>query len=210
MRYQTLRGIPLVFEFEWPVHPSHSGSDWFVLHGKATVDDGSGIHADVSVNLSRAVVNALPSLDPNDARPIAINSIRKAVDTRDIEFLKSGKRQPVNASSRVFSIVQNKWTFNDVSDADLRALLERKVYWDCIRGGNAKCWIGDPIEALYVNSPASRLSSAAQELASQGIIDFQGDLAGPTEKLRARSDEFAKASAAALADLQAKHMFERS
>jgi hypothetical protein len=210
MRYHTFRGIPLVFTFEWPVHPSHSGSDWFVLHGDATVDDGSGLHADVSVNLSRAVVDALPSLEPKDARSMAINSVRKYVDTRDLQLVKSGKRQPVNASSRVYSIVQNKWTFNDVSDEQLSAFLESKVYWDCVHGKNAKSWIGDPVEAQYVNSQPERLIAAAQKLAAAGLIALEDDLANPTEKLRAKAEQFAQAVTTAIADLEAKHAYERA
>ncbi|MEO8725123.1 MAG: hypothetical protein ABI383_03280 [Acidobacteriaceae bacterium] len=219
MRYQTLRGIPLAFAFEWPVHPSHSGSDWFVLHGAVTLDngdtgdnEGSGLHADVSVNISRAVVNALPSLDPKDARSMAINAVRKYLDTRDLLLVKSGKRQPVNASSRVYSIVRNEWTFNNISDDELRLFLERKVYWDCVRGGNPKSWIGDPVEAQYVNSEPERLLSIAQSLASNkdGSIVLEAGLALPTDKLRAKSDEFNQAVATALADLNAKHAYERA
>jgi hypothetical protein len=210
MRYHTLRGIPLVFTFEWPVHPSHSGSDWFVLHGNATVDDGSGLHADVSVNLSRAVVDALPSLEPKDARSMAINSVRKYVDTRDLQLVKSGKRQPVNASSRVYSIVQNKWTFNDVSDEQLSAFVESKVYWDCVHGESVKSWIGDPVEAQYVNSQPERLVAAAQKVAATGLIVLENDLASPTEKLRTKAGQFKQAVTAAIADLEAKHAYERA
>jgi hypothetical protein len=210
MRYQTLRGIPLVFEFQWPVHPSHSGSDWFVLHGKATVEDGSGLHADVAVNMSRSVVNALPSLEPQDASSVAINAVRKFVDTRDLEFLKSGKRQPVNASSRVYSIVQNKWTFNDVSDDQLRDWIERKVYWDCVHGGNTNTWLYDPVEAQYFNSQSERLVNVAKQLGSSGLIQLDGDLASATDKLRANSERYTQVLRTALEDLEAKHAYERA
>ena len=210
MLYQTLHGIPLVFSFEWPVHPSHSGSDWFVLHGNAVVDDGSALHAEVAINLSRAIVNVLPSLEPKDVKPIAINAVRKVADTRDLEFIKSGKRQPVNASSRIYSLVRNQWTFNDVNDADLRDFIERKVYWDCVHGGGAKSWIADPVEALYLNSQPERLMQAARALATDGIITIDAELAQPTAQLESRAAEFQQRSQAALAELEAKHAYERA
>ena len=212
MLYLTLRGIPLNIELEWPVRPSHSGSDWFVLHGRATVEDGSGLHADFSVNMSRSVVQALPSLEPKDARSVAINAVRKAADTRDIEFLKSGKRQPIQCSSRVHSIVTGKWTFNDIHDQQLREFIERKVYWDSVATGDAakKSWIGDPVEAQYLNSSSDRLVAAAEQLAKEGLVDVSGDIAAATVKLRARAEQYQSAVKHALEDLEAKHAFERA
>ncbi|MBV9670282.1 MAG: hypothetical protein JOZ43_04935 [Acidobacteriales bacterium] len=208
MRYQTLRGIPLVLEFEWPVHASHSGSDWYVLHGRATVDDGSGLHADVAVNMSRAVIDALSSTAEENVRPVAINAVRKFLDTRDLELLKSGKRQPVNASSRVFSVVRKTWTFNDVTDTDLQGFLERKVFFDSLHA--PKSWIADPVEALYLNSQRERLLTAARQLAQEGMIEFDGEFATPTAQLRNRSDEFQALTKSAIKDLEAKHAFERA
>jgi hypothetical protein len=210
MLYQTLRGIPLAFQFEWPIHPSGSGSDWFVLHGKATVADGSGLHADVSVNISRAVKDALPSLEPKDARAVMINAVRKTLDTRDLELLKSGKRQPVHCSSRVYSIVQEKWTFNSGSDEEVQRFLERKVYWDCVSAGNARTWIADPVEAMYFNSDPVRLINAARALSQQGLVALDAELASPTEKLRGNADTYKQALHDAIQDLESKHAYERA
>jgi hypothetical protein len=136
--------------------------------------------------------------------------VRKFVDTRDLEFLKSGKRQPVNASSRIYSIVRNQWTFNEISDTDLRGFMERKVYWDCVHGGGAKSWIADPIEALYFNSHPARLIAASRALAHEGVIQLDGELAHPSASLQARSAEFAELARQSLADLEAKHAYERA
>src|SRR5579864_4528455 len=34
----TFNGIPVTIELHWPYHPSPSGADWFVLHGKMSLE----------------------------------------------------------------------------------------------------------------------------------------------------------------------------
>src|SRR3954447_3903884 len=103
--YVTLHGLPLSFQLEFPFHPSAGGADYYVLHGLLTLEDGSGLHAPVAVHMSQTVKEALPSVDEAGALAATISAMRKAVDTKDIEFLKSDKRQPIPLSSRAFSIV---------------------------------------------------------------------------------------------------------
>src|SRR5438876_1019092 len=65
MRYVTLSGLPLRFDFTWPFRAAEAGSDWFVVHGIVGLDDGgnSGLQAEVAVNMSQTIREALPSLD---------------------------------------------------------------------------------------------------------------------------------------------------
>src|SRR5438128_1197088 len=121
--YVTIHGVPLGFRLEFPFHPSTSGADYYVLHGNVTLEDGSGLHAPVAVHMSQTVKEALPSVDEKGALGPAINAIRKAVDTKDIEFLKSDKRQPIPLSSRAFSLITRKFTFQNPNDDQLLAFL---------------------------------------------------------------------------------------
>src|SRR5262245_66265765 len=89
--YVTLTGLPLSFHLEWPFHRSSSGADFHVLHGDIRLENGAGLHAPVAVNLSATVREVLPSLEPKDVEAPVINSLRKEVDRRQLEFLKSGK-----------------------------------------------------------------------------------------------------------------------
>src|SRR5258706_13078463 len=111
---------------QWPYHPSTSGADFFVIHGQAKVEDGSGTYVPFAIHMSQTVGAALPSLEPKDALAASINAVRKTADIKDIEFLKSNKRQPVGLSSRMYSIVQRKSTFHQANDEQLEVFLTLK------------------------------------------------------------------------------------
>src|SRR5437660_5506666 len=149
--YVTLTGLPLLIELKWPFHKSGSGADFWVLHGDVKLGNSEGLHAPVAVNLTLTVREVLPSLDPKDAEVPVINSLRKEVDRRQLEFLKSGKLVPVQFSSRYYDFKRNKWIFGKADDEGIALLVKRKVFWHTLLvGGNV--WVGDPTEALYVES----------------------------------------------------------
>ena len=125
----TLSGLPLTIELEWPFHRSTSGADFWVLHGDIRLDNSEGLHAPVAVNLSATVREVLPSLEPGDAEAPVINALRKEVDRRQIEFVKSGKLKPVPFSSRHYDFKRGKWVFGKAADDVMATFLERKVYW---------------------------------------------------------------------------------
>jgi len=43
----------VAIQMQWPFHGSGSGGDFYLLHGTMTLQDGSGLHADVAVQLSQ-------------------------------------------------------------------------------------------------------------------------------------------------------------
>src|SRR5437763_7159593 len=98
--YVTLAGLPLSFELHWPFHKSTSGADFWVLHADIRLENSSGLHAPVAVNLSATVREVMPSLEPKDAEAPVINTLRKEVVRRQIEFVKYGKLVPVQLFSR--------------------------------------------------------------------------------------------------------------
>lgn len=209
--FVTLSGLPVRFEFEWPFHPSQSGADWFSLHGRAWLDDGGPLHADVAVNLTQTIKEALPSLGAEHAEAVVINAVRKDLDNRQLELLKSGKRQPVPVSSRHFSFKTSQLIFVRADDQQIRDLLRRKVYWTAVRhGAEVPAWMADPIDALYVNSAPERLLDWARTLAGEGVIALEGQYARATPALLATKDEVEAEMRRAMADLEAKHAFERA
>src|SRR5437016_11651744 len=125
----TLAGLPLSFELHWTCHKSTSGADFWVLHADIRLENSKGLHAPVAVNLSATVREVMPSLEPEDAEAPVINTLRKEVDRRQIEFVKSGKLVPVHFSSRHYDFKRNKWVFGNASDEDISLLVARKVYW---------------------------------------------------------------------------------
>ncbi len=206
--YVTLTGLPLSFHLDWPFHKSTSGADFFVLHGVIFLENSAGLHAPVAVNLSQTVREVMPSLEPKDAEGPVIDSLRKEVDRRQIEFLKSGKLVPVQFSSRHYDFKRGKWVFGKASDEEMEALLARKVYWQS-KLRNEPAWIGDPTEALYVETSLDHWQEIARKLESQGLIQLQGDSAKATAALMAQSGKHESDMKAALEELEKKYAFER-
>ncbi len=125
----TLTGLPLTIELEWPFRRSTSGADFWVLHGDVRLESSEGLHAPVAVNLSATVREVVASLEAKDVEAPVINALRKEVDRRQIEFVKSGKLVPVAFSSRYYDFKRGKWVFGKASDEVIAEFLERKVYW---------------------------------------------------------------------------------
>jgi hypothetical protein len=204
----TLSGLPLTFKLEWPFHPSTSGADFWVLHGDIQIAE-SDLHAPVAVNLSQTVREVMPSLEPQDAEAPVVNALRKEVDRRQIEFLKSGKLLPVPFSSRHYDFKRLKWVFGKASDEAMAEFLERKVYWET-KIGNGRVWIADPAEAQYVETTPSHLVEVAARLvAAQGLLRIEGEYGEATPGLMRQAERFEAARRRAMEELEKKHAYER-
>ena len=223
----TLTGLPLTIELEWPFHRSTSGADFWVLHGEIRLENSEGLHAPVAVNLSATVREVLPSLEPKDAEAPVINALRKEVDRRQIEFVKSGKLVPLAFSSRYYDFKRQKWVFGKASDEAIATFIERKVYWETKVKSNSpssrterekdgapavenRVWIGDPTEAQYLETtPAHLLEVAGRLVAGDGLVRMDGEWAEATPGLMGQAERFESAMRTAAAELEKKHAFER-
>jgi hypothetical protein len=206
----TLTGLPLKFRLEWPFHPSTSGADFWVLHGDIRLEGSDGLHAPVAVNLSQTVREVMPSLEPQEAEAPVINALRKEVDRRQIEFLKSGKLLPVPFSSRHYDFKRQQWVFGKATDEAMAEFIERKVYWQTKLGEEKRAWIADPAEAQYLQTtPAHLLEIAARLVAAQGLVRMEGEWAEATAGLMGHAARFENARRAAVEELEKKHAFER-
>jgi hypothetical protein len=206
--YVCLSGLPLSFHLEWPFRKSTSGADFWVLHADIGLENSEGLHAPVSVNLSATVYEVMTSLDPKDIEAPVINALRKEVDRRQIEFLKSGKRVPVQFSSRYYDFKRSKWVFGKATDENVALLVARKVYWQTkVAGGPV--WIGDPTEALFLETSPTHLLEVAQKLRDQELLTLEGEWASANASLMAQAEKFEADMRAALAELEEKHAFER-
>jgi hypothetical protein len=206
----TLTGLPLTVKLTWPFHQSTSGADFWVLHGDIILEGSGGLHAPVAVNLSQTVREVMPSLEPKDAEAPVINALRKEVDRRQIEFLKSGKLLPVPFSSRHYDFKRQQWVFGKASDDVMAEFVERKVYWQTKLGADQRVWIADPAEAQYMQTiPSHLVEVAARLVAAQGLLRIEGEWAEPTAGLMNQGDRFEAARRQAMEDLEKKHAFER-
>jgi hypothetical protein len=208
----TMTGLPLTIELEWPFHRSTSGADFWVLHGDIRLENSDGLHAPVAVNLSATVREVLASLEPKDAEAPVINALRKEVDRRQIEFVKSGKLKPVAFSSRHYDFKRGQWVFGKATDEAIAVFLERKVYWQTKSGseGGARVWIGDPAEAQYLQTtPAHVIEVAERLVAGQGLLRIDGEWTEATPSLMEQAERFESARRAAVEELEKKHAYER-
>ena len=185
--FVTLSGLPLEFELTWPFHASTSGADFHVLHGTAQLLDSSRLRAEFAATLTQVVAEALPSLGPEHAEPVVINAVRLAADSGMLEFLKTGKRQPVPISSRHYSFKTRKFRFANPGEPELREFMERKIFW---LGSDARVWIADPYDALYLGTTTERLVELARELGEQKLAQIDGEYARATAALTAQHAKF--------------------
>jgi hypothetical protein len=137
-----------------------------------------------------------------------INALRKEVDRRQLEFLKSGKLVPVQFSSRHYNFKDKHWIFGKASDEVIKTLILRKVYWQT-RAFAGDVWLGDETEAQYVESTPDHLIELATELAKQGFFRLERRYATALPALSDQASTFETDMRAALEELEKKHAFER-
>lgn len=183
LRFVTLSGIPIVVsELKWPFHPSTSGSDWLVLHGRVELLGSSeGLHADVAVGMTQTMKDALGSLAQEHAESLVVNAIRKTMDNGQLAFLKSGKLQPVHVTSRFYSFVAKKIQFPTQPENEVRELLKRRVFWLGRSGEPVE--VAHPYDCQYVNLPREKMLELAKQLSGQGLIKMEGDVATASDGL---------------------------
>ncbi|MFY9645465.1 MAG: hypothetical protein WAK29_09820 [Terriglobales bacterium] len=206
--YVTRTGLPLSFKLGWPFRRATSGADFDVLHAVITLENADGLSALAAVNLSATLREVLPSLEAKDAESPVINALRKEVDHQQIEFVKSGKLVPLLFSSRHYSFKLKRWTFGKATDEEIAGMIERKIYWQTyLVGGDV--WVGDPTEALYLDTTTDHMAEIAAGLAQQGLFKLSRRYAAACPALMDQKERFESEMVAARRQLEEKHTFER-
>jgi hypothetical protein len=200
--YVTLGGLPLAFgKFQWPFHRSTSGSDTYIVHGEISLADGGthNLHAKVAASVTVTFAEIVPAMEQPYAESFVYNAIRKTVDFGQLEFLKSGNRQPVPVTTRFYSRWQKKFLFTETDDQERLRYLLSKVYWlSGVLGDSKPVWIADPRDAQYLNTTEADLLRMAGQEASEGLMTLNGEYAAATPQLMARAAEYEAARDAAL------------
>jgi hypothetical protein len=200
--YVTLGGLPVAFgQFQWPFHCSTSGADTYILHGEVHLADGGAhnLHAKVAASVTLTFAEILPSMEQPYAESFVYNAVRKTVDMGQLEFIKSGNRQPVHVTTRYYSRWQKKFLFTETSDAVRLEYLLRKVYWlSGVLGEGQPVWIADPRDAQYLNTTEEDLLRMAGDKAGEGLLALDGEFAAATPALLARAPQYQAALEAAL------------
>jgi hypothetical protein len=171
--YVTLAGIPLSLgEFHWPFHFSTSGADTHIVHGTARLEDGtaSPLHAKLAASMTLTFAEIVPAPEQPYAESFIYNAIRKTLDQGQLEFVKSGNRQPVPVTTRYYSRWQKKFSFNDTTPEQRANFVASKLFWlSGVNGGTAPVWIADPRDAQYLNTTVEELIGPALALESKGL-----------------------------------------
>ena len=190
--YVTLAGLPVAFgKFEWPFHQSTSGADTYIVHGEMHLADGGAhnLHAKVAAAVTQTFAEIVPALEQPYAETFVYNAVRKTVDLGQLEFLKSGNRQPVPVTTRFYSRWKKQFVYNDTDDAERLKYLLCKVYWlSGVLGEGKPVWIADPRDAQYLNTADADLLRVAGD--SGGLITLDGEYAAATPALLERAPQY--------------------
>ena len=183
LHFVTLSAVQItVTQLQWPFHPSTSGSDWLILHGRVDLlGSDEGLHAEVAVGMTQTMKDALGSLAREHAEGLVVNSIRKTIDNGQLAFMKSGKLQPAHVTTRFYSFTAKKIQFPSQPEGDVRELLKRRVYWLGAKGGPVE--VAHPYDCQYVNYSPEQMLALARQLAGEGFIRLEGDRASVTATL---------------------------
>jgi hypothetical protein len=200
--FVTLGGLPVGFgEFEWPFHRSTSGADTHIVHGEIRLADGGthNLHAKIAASVTLTFAEIVPAMEQPYAETFVYNAVRKTIDLGQLEFLKSGNRQPVPVTTRFWSRWKNTFVFNDTSESERLRFLLTKVYWlSGVQGEGKPVWIADPRDAQYLNTAAEELLRVAASPAAAGLLALDGEFAAATPALMARAQEYQTALESAL------------
>jgi len=203
--FVTLAGLPVAFgKFQWPFHRSTSGADTYIVHGEVRLEDGGlhNLHAKIAASVTLTFAEIVPAMEQPYAESFVYNAVRKTVDMGQLEFLKSGNRQPVPVTTRYYSRWQKKFLFTETDDKERLRYLLSKVYWlSGVLGASKPVWIADPRDAMYLNTSEAELLRMASHEAGEGLmkLDGDGEFAAATPALMAKSAEYEALRDAALA-----------
>jgi hypothetical protein len=200
--YVTLGGLPIAFgQFAWPAHRSTSGADTFIVHGEMQLADGGAhnLHAKLAAAVTLTFAEIVPAMEQPFAESFVYNAVRKTVDYGQLEFVKSGNRQPVPVTTRYYSRWQKRFLFTETTDAERLEFLLRKVYWlSGVLGESKPVWIADPRDAQYLNTTEADLLRMAGHEAGEGLMVLDGEFAAATPALLAGAAEYQAKLEAAL------------
>jgi hypothetical protein len=186
--------VPLHFDLQWPFRKSTSGADFHVIHGRALLlsDPDAGLSCDFAVNFSQTIVEALPSLEPEHSESVVINGVRMAADAGRMEFLKSGKRLPVEVSSRYLNFKTNAIRFLTATEEQVDDFLKKKVFWlsHASRRKNAEVWLADPFDLQYLGVTSEAMLIAMRRLAKDGLCTADGEFASATDAVGQHASYF--------------------
>ncbi len=200
--YVTLGGLPIAFgKFQWPAHRSTSGADTYIVHGEMHLADGGAhnLHAKLAASVTLTFAEIVPAMEQPFAESFIYNAVRKTVDFGQLEFVKSGNRQPVPVTTRFYSRWQKRFLFTETTDAERLEYLLVKVYWlSGVLGENKPVWIADPRDAQYLNTTEADLLRMAGHEAGDGLLVLDGEFAAATPALMARAAQYQAKLEAAL------------
>jgi hypothetical protein len=157
------------------------------------------LHAKVAAAVTLTFAEIVPAMEQPYAETFVYNAVRKTVDLGQLEFLKSGNRQPVPVTTRFYSRWHKKFVFTDTDDTERLNYLLSKVYWlSGVLGESKPVWIADPRDAQYLNTTEQDLLRMAGDEAGAGLMVLDGEYAAATPALMARAPQYQAALEAAL------------
>ena len=159
----------------------------------------SNLYAKIAASVTQTFAEIVPAMQQPYAETFVYNAVRKTVDLGQLEFLKSGNRQPVPVTTRFYSRWQKKFVFTETDDSERLRYLLSKVYWlSGALGEGRPVWIADPRDAQYLNTTEQDLLRMASHEAGEGLMTLNGEFAASTPALMAKAAGYEKDLEAAL------------
>ncbi len=114
----------------------------------------------------------MPSLEPRDTEGSIINALRKEVDRKQLEFVKSAKLVPVHFSSRHYSFKNNKWVFEKAGDEAILRMIEQKVLL-AHEAGRRRCMAWRSDGSAIRGQTTDHVAELGNMLVGQGLIKLE-------------------------------------
>ena len=197
--YVTLGGLPIALgKFQWPFHRSTSGADTYIVHGEMYLADGTQqqLHAKLAASVTVTFAEIVPAMEQPYAETFVYNAIRKTVDLGQLEFLKSGNRQPVSVTTRLPAAGRSTSSLPRPTTTNASPICSPYGFKGASEG--KPVWITDPHDGQYLNTGEADLMRMAGHEAAEGLMVLDGEFAAPTSQLMERAPEFRARLEAAL------------
>jgi len=190
-QFLTLSGLPIDLEVHWPFRPVQTSDDTFI-HVLVRVGSPWSSEANITVSLSGIDQHSMGiySVSPPVIERFVVNAIRIAIDDNLIVFYRIGQHPPSLQPVRIVPSQKR-----DIpTDSELKAYLQRKVYWLGFREGDEHTGVAvaDPYDATYLVHSVSRVKQVARIASAKREIRLSadGEFAFVTDDLLTQADTF--------------------
>jgi hypothetical protein len=148
-------------------------------------------------------------MEPEHTLTAALGAIRMQTDRKQLEFLRTDKRQPIPLGARFQDFKSKQWRFEQASEGEIRQALLDRLFWVGSRLEMGPIKIAAEAEALYLGTTVAKLEEEARRVESEGLLQWTQGGAIATEALLAHGPQMEARAKKAIEAIHGKHAFEQ-